>query len=256
MANAPAIVTTLGGITFNPVPDAADLNGAYWNCDEIDGWDSPGMRQKLLDATGRHGKVAGQQLYDARALVLAGDCVTPSVAAFWASKTRLTTATNLLAATGALVVNEPTPKLAAVMRAGRVRMREYPDAAGFHFEVPLLAPDPRKYAATASSAGMPATVTNAGDIETFPTLIVFGPSTNPMQITNGGKTVRLNVALTGGQTLLVNFATGLVTISGVNRYDIVDLAVTRWWSLAPGANVVTYSGGGTSPTLHWSNAWI
>lgn len=246
------LIVSLGGITFNTeVPDA---DGALWTCGEIVGWDSPPMRLQGLPPTGRHGQVAGQSLYGPRALVIPGTCAVDTRAAQEVARYKLAAATNLLGPTGTLVVNEVAPKQAAVMRSGNLRMKDWPGAHAFEFEAPLLAPDPRKLSTTLTTAAIAATVTNAGTFDTWPVLTVVGSAAGPIQVTKGGKTVRLNGALTGGQTLVADFATATVTINGVARNDVVDSA-TVWWSLAAGANVVTYSGGGTA-SLAFRSAWI
>lgn len=250
-----AVNVTLGGLSFNAA--TVDGNGAKWRIARIEGWDSPSVRQSLFDPTGVHGQVVAEILYGSRAIVLTGTCTTPSEAAYWLSHTALATATNSLAIPGTLVVNEPTPKQASVVRAGEVRMRPIGAYRGFEFEVPLLAPDPRKYATTAVSGALTGSdiVANAGNIETYPTLTVVGPSTSPMTFTLGARVVTLNISLAGGETLVADFAARTVLVNGVNRYDVVASS-TRWWALAAGNNTVGSSAGGGTASLSRRSAWI
>lgn len=110
-----------------------------------------------------------------------------------------------------------------------------------------------------SGSSVSTTVTNGGTFEagTEPILTVAGPAAGPIAVTNGSpaKTVKVNTALGSGETLVVDFAAGVrtVTINGQSRYDLLD-STTQWWALAPGANQVTYSGGGTASLAH-RNAW-
>lgn len=110
-----------------------------------------------------------------------------------------------------------------------------------------------------SGSSISTTVTNGGTFEagTEPILTVTGPAAGPIAISNGApaKTVKVNTALGSGETLVVDFAAGVrtVTINGQSRYDLLD-STTQWWALAPGANQVTYSGGGTASLAH-RNAW-
>jgi hypothetical protein len=266
---AAPLVVTLGGITFNN--DAADTNGAYWYCGEIDGWDSPAMRISQLEPTGYHGVVIGEMLYGPRALVLGGpsgsagegSCVlgTVSAANYWASYYRLMAATQTVPllgarpATIALAVAEPTPKQANVLRAGPVRIREFRGAIGFNFEVPLIAADPRKHALTASTlAGAAGSAVNGGIVEVWPTLTVVGPGSADVIVTNTttGKLVRIPVTLSGGQTLVVDFEQATATVNGT---PVAVHSSTRWWTLPPGTSTITYSGGGTA-VLSWRNGWV
>ena len=110
-----------------------------------------------------------------------------------------------------------------------------------------------------SGSAVATTVTNAGTFEagTEPKLTVTGPATGPIAISNGSpaKTVKVDTALGSGETLVVDFTAGVrtVTVNGQSRYDLLD-STTQWWALAPGANLVTYSGGGTASLDH-RNAW-
>lgn len=135
----------LGGIVFDP--DAApDVNGVRWVVSELDGWDSPELRQQLLDPTSVHGRVFGESLYGSRDMTMTGVADVPDEPTLWVARNALANATNLVLAGDWLVVHETPPKKCLVRRAGRVRMRNNPDVLWVEFEVPLVAADPRKYA--------------------------------------------------------------------------------------------------------------
>lgn len=98
--------------------------------------------------------------------------------------------------------------------------------------------------------GFATTVTNAGDYASEPTLTVTGPgATNPITLTIGTRTLVVETALASGQTLVVNMSAKTVTLNGVSRLDLLSNA-SQWPELAPGANAVSYSGGGTPSLSH------
>lgn len=249
-----AVVVTLGTITLGN--DVADANGAIWHVSEIDGWDSPDLRATFLPLAGEDRVAAGPILYNGRALSLKGTCVTPTDAGFWASRTKLATATLLTTADGTLTVAETTTKKIAVRRAGRVLMRPLGGLRGFEFEVPLMAPDPRILANTATTLAGAGTATNNGNFKASPTLTVTGSAAGPIVIANttAGKTVTITTSVPAAQQLVVNFRDRSVLLNGVNRYDLVA-STPQWFDIAPGNNTITYSGGGT-PSLSWNDSWI
>jgi hypothetical protein len=250
-----AVAVTLGGITFGS--DTPDLNSAVWSVEEIEGWDSPDLREELLDLPGQDRQAIGPLYYKARALVLRGACRTPTDASFWASRTRLQTATLLTTAAGTLTVAETTTKKLEVYRAGRLRMRPYKNLRGFVFEVPLTAPDPRILANSPTSITPGGTATNNGNFKASPTLTVTGSAAGPVVIaktTGTTGSVSITTSVPGGQQLVVDFKARSVLLNGVNRYDLITSTPT-WFEIEPGANTITYSGGGT-PSLSWSDSWI
>lgn len=252
-----AVPVVLGTITFGDgVPDA---DGAFWRLAAIDGWDSPEVRQQFHEPTGRHGLRLGSSLYGPRALLLAGSCVVPSDAAFWLAFNRLAAVT-AFPATPTLAVYETTPKSCAVVRSDRIRMKPFGPLNGFEFEVPLIAVDPRKYALSNTSTALPGTggttATNTGTVETWPTLTVEGPGSGNVIVSNvtTGRTVRFDVTLGAGETLVADFRNATLTVDGIQRQELVH-SVTSWWPLVAGSNVITNSGGGTRTLVHRA-AWI
>lgn len=100
------------------------------------------------------------------------------------------------------------------------------------------------------AAGFSTTVTNAGDYETEPTLTVTGPgATSPITLTIGGRALVVETAVGSGQTLVVDAHAKTVTLNGVSRLDLLANS-SQWPELAPGANSVGYSGGGTASLSH------
>lgn len=249
-----AIVVTLGALTLGD--DPADANGAYWDLNAVEGWDSPELRVSMLELPGEDREAIGPLRYRRRALSLVGRCIVPTVAALWLSKTKLMEATNLTRAAGTLTLTETTTKKIAVYRGGRVMWKPLPSLGAFDFEVPLIAPDPRILANTATTLAGSGTATNTGDFKAAPVLTVTGAAAGPIVATNStsGRTVTVTTAVPGGQQLVIDFKARTILLNGVNRYDLVT-GTPQWWDVDPGANTIVYSGGGT-PLFSWNDSWI
>lgn len=253
-------VVTFGGITFDCA--TPDPDGAKWNWQRLDGWEPPDVRRDLLTPAGQDGQVPGEWRHNGRAIVLAGTAnltygTYPFDAAYWLAYNRLAAGANLVDTTGLLVVGEPTPKQVSVKVEGRVRMRQVQGRmAVMEFEVPLIAPDWRKYGTTPVSDST-SPVANAGNVRTTPVVVITGASTNP-RITNAtddGKFVEVTTVLTGGQTLTIDMDAQTATHSALGNVDALIIPGSRWWDLIPGNNTVTLTGGGTF-AVNYSPAFI
>lgn len=136
--------------------------------------------------------------------------------------------------------------------------------------VALVAHDPRIYSLAETSTLVTialsantatANVTNTGKFDTAPILEIPGPATNPRVVNNtdNGKTLRVDVVLTAGQTLIVDMKARSVILNGVDRFDVVRTD-NQWWKLKPGVNSITYNrtGGGAASSLNvrHRNAWV
>lgn len=126
----------------------------------------------------------------------------------------------------------------------------------------LWAPDPRIYQRLASdgshSAALTAStsVTNDGNFETLPTVNVTGPAGPGFSLSCGGKDLTISHSLGSGDVMGIDFRDKTVTVNGVSIYGDVTSTPDQWWSLAPGANTVAYSGGGTTPLIFWRDAFV
>ena len=249
-----AFVITLGALTIGD--DPADANGAFWDVVALEGWDSPELRSELLALPGDDRQAIGPVRYNARALSIVGECTVPSEAAFWLSKAKIMGATNLTRAAGTLTVTETTTKKIAVYRAGRVLWRPVHSLVKADFEIPLMAPDPRILANTATTLTGSGTATNTGNFKASPVLTVTGSAAGPIVATNSttGRTVTVTTAVPAAQQLVIDFKARTILLNGVNRYDLVT-GTPQWWDVEPGANTIVYSGGGTA-VLSWNDSWI
>lgn len=246
-----ALVVTLGSdITFNN--GVADGNGTLWYLQDIEGWDSPTLRQELLNPVSRHGAYLAQSLFDTRPVILRGIAKTTSEANYWASYNNLLSATSNLLTTKTLQVAENGgggTKYVNVVRGGAPRIMMTGQYV-FEFEIPLLAMDPFKYApvaanslAVAAGAQSPSLV-NAGNFESWD--LVF-------TITTAGTLVLSNPTVSGSAVL--NFGTNSLAIgtvidfkkrtvlssTGVNLYNYLA-STSVWWPLLSGTNSTTKSG--------------
>jgi hypothetical protein len=120
------------------------------------------------------------------------------------------------------------------------------------FTLALRLSDPRFYrepaAPTVSSAGtypQTVTVTNEGTAPTDPILTWHGPATNPYVTRDGKWTLRFNIVLASGQSLVVDFAKRQALQVGADKTSTLDHAASNWWNggvsgLPPGASSLQF----------------
>jgi tail protein len=274
-------------------PNTADANGAVWELQDVLGWyEAPGVRLSQQERPTEHGVFDGPTQLTERIVTITGSCRSPDFAASQRSRDILTSVLgNPALGLSTLVVYEegrPT-KQAAVRRADRALTRWLSDTF-FEWSLILVAPDPRRYAAAASSdfvslpgvgsgglvyplvypltygtgsAGGELNLTNSGTMETPLTLTLRAPVTTPV-ITNMTTGQRLEFtsgfALATGQPDIVIDTDAKTVLQGsVNRRG--SLAVAEWFSLEPGVSTrIRFSGASADPatarlTAAWRNAW-
>ena len=155
-----------------------------------------------------------------------------------------------------LKVNEPDVALQSrVRQVGPIRTKMLGQRAFVQFQVPLLAPDYRRYSQTLHSQALTVgsnTVTNAGDLPTPVVLTQTGPATSPsFQNTTaaGDPTLAMTTAY-GAVNLVIATDTETVQINGFNFRS--SLTTAQWWNLAPGANTIVVS---HATTIEWRDAY-
>lgn len=158
----------------------------------------------------------------------------------------------------------------------RARRCEFPsnyDTARGHAvgAVQLYATDPRFFtlAQTVSEIAIPVGLnTSQGIVQmlgnfadgSYPVLEISGPCTNPriQNTDDGGRTIRIDVVVPNGQSLVIDTKAKTVFLNGVDQYDKVR-ADNEWWVLVPGNNHIVYdrSGAGASSTceVRHYDAW-
>jgi hypothetical protein len=292
-----------GSLTYQPswsatpfvIPlGAADSNGTAWAIQKITGWDSPPTVGSVIQRSSDHGGWPAAQFLGPRIITLTVMASAPTQALRDVARAQLQQAVAIGTSNTDLttfVYNEPVPKMALVRRNGSAAITEtYPTLCDVIFTIPLVAPDPRKYAvmpqSTASllpapplfplvlpfttglpqvfpATGLPEdqgafTAVNSGTFETRPQITVTGPITGP-QIINA----------TAGQGItfsnLVMAATDVLTLDTDTRQSFLNGAfyaadpASQWWVIEPGTSTIYLAGatlGGAGLTMTYSSAWI
>lgn len=185
---------------------------------------------------------------------------------------------------GPLVVSTGEGTIAA--QTAQIRQHEKPILAERYptwakFSLSLLAPDPRKYATVTQSVGLvlpittggiappltppltitgststsQATLTNEGNVLTYPVLTITGPCP-PARIANltTSEVIRVVDPVPAGQTLVIDVAAGTATTGGQARR-----VLGTWWGLQPGANEISFTAdtydAGAGLTVAFRSAW-
>lgn len=262
-----------------------DANGTAWLLKKVEGWDSPPAVGAVPQRSGDHGGWATLQTAGPRIITLIVLASAQSQALRDVARAQLQQVVpfNDLCT---FTYNEPVAKQMAVRRNGGANITEtYPTLCDVEFTIPLVAPDPRKYATqqqTVTVSAVPLStigvvlpvtvpftlpaqvptgsvaVTNGGTFETRPLITINGPMTAP-SVTN------LATAQTVSYSTLALGATDVLTVDLNARQGYLNGAfrpadlTSSWWSLQPGVNVIQLGGsttGGGAMQITWSNTWI
>lgn len=274
------------GSIFMPVYTTAvtpDAFGVRWKTTKIDGWfdgwEGSGTIEQKSQADGAW---VSPQYAGPRVIHHAGSFEADS----WDAATR---------AWDRLLAQLPFRQLATLLvstgeggvetQTSLVRQHEKPILNRHHtrgdFSLSLLAPDPRKYSATSRSVGLvlplltggiappltppititgstsqsQATLTNDGNVDTYPTIMITGPCP-PCTIDNlrTGERMRVLDAIPAGQSLVIDVLNGTATIDGQSRR-----VLGTWWALRPGANEVAFAASGydagAALSIVYRSAW-
>lgn len=280
-------------ITFGQV----DANGVAWRCaGPPAGWDSPPAAGSVVQRSADHGGWPAPQYYGPRVLTLLCSAEAPTQALRDQARAQLqqvmptgTSSTDL--ATFALL--EPVPKQVRVRRNGGAPVPETcPTLTSVDFSIPMVAPDPRKYATQPQQASVilpvpiinplvlpatgpvtfpggvpPESVTitalNAGTFETRPQLTLTGPITSPAIVNaNTGQQITYS-GLTLGASDVLEIDTDNRQSFRNGQFQPADPS-SSWWVLQggtpenPGVTTVFVSGttpGGAQLSMTWSSAW-
>ena len=267
---------------------ATDANGITWLWQSIQGWDSPpAAGQGVIQRSADHGGWPAPQFYGPRILTLTIMASAPTQALRDYARALMQQAvpSNDLAV---LQYNEPVPKAIYVRRNATAAVTEAcPTLTDVIFTIPMVAPDPRKYAVPPQTAGLvvPApsstvfalpfklpvsfpgnippsstsiTAYNTGTFETRPVLVVTGPITSPA-VVNGSLAQQVSfTGLTLGPTdqLVLDMDNRQGLLNG--SFVPADIS-SAWWVIEPGATQIYLDGittGGASLTVTYSPAYI
>jgi hypothetical protein len=247
------LYATLGGITFDG--STADGDGIIWCAEMIGGWhDGTPIDSSTLPLP--YGDTITAVHERGRALTLTGSAWNSSggrLGDLWFRAERsLKEAMRFEYLPGLLVVTEPEIALQAYVRrvTDRIRVRRRGKLNVAEFEVPLLAPDPRRYDTDTTTfsdlliAGTGTTVTDSettfGDRPTAPTFTIDGPAQDVTIVNNtaDGRYVRWLGTLGAGDTMVIDMAARTITINGT---AVTPSSDSRFWQLLPGVNSLTYN---------------
>lgn len=105
-------------------------------------------------------------------------------------------------------------------------------------------------------------VKNDGNFPTPPILTVRGPATNPIvdNVTTG-KSIALTGTIAGSDSVVINVTSRVVSLNGVERADLLNVAGTTWWEIERGIQQLRlrgtgFSGGDTRLTVEFRDARI
>ena len=267
---------------------SVDANGVAWVLKNLKGWDGPPAVGQVTQRSADHGGWPSAAYYGPRLMTLTVEAKAPTQALRDQAAEQLVQAVPV-SDLATFTYNEPVPKLAYVRQNGSANISmDKPTLVDVVFSIPLVAPDPRKYATVPFSgtatlpapvinpltlpvvlpAGFPGSVpaidsavtcTNAGTFETRPVITVSGPITSP-QVVNAatGQTITftgLNLAATDQ---LVLYTDSRQSFKNGTFYP-ADTA-SAWWTLQPGETQVyltgnNFAGGGTI-SIAYSSAWL
>jgi hypothetical protein len=267
---------------------ATDANGITWQWQSIQGWDSPPTAgQGVIQRSADQGGWAAPQFYGPRIITLTIMASAPDQGTRDLARALMQQAVpvNDLAT---LQFNEPIPKVAYVRRNATAAVTEAcPTLTDVVFTIPMVAPDPRKYAVPPQTAGLviaPPTVSafalpfslpvsfpgnippsatsvtalNSGTFETRPLLTVAGPITSPA-VVNAATAQQVSFTgldLAATDQLVLDMDSRQALLNGV--FYPADVS-SAWWVLQPGSTQIYLNGvtsGGASLSVTYSPAYI
>lgn len=274
---------TLAGLALEQDDDGT---GVEWHATKLDGWDAGSdVRLELLARSADHGSYPPAVTYAERKLTLEGALYAPSPAAAVAAVSRFSALTADL--TGAVLrVDEPgLARQVTVWRAGALTVARLGSDA--RYSLPLVAPDPIRYAVAESASGAIAlpgtggsgqtypltypiawgtisatgdlTVTNTGDAVVWPVLTLTGPLYNPViRNVRTGEQLSLTISLAAGDVLTIDTRERMVLLGGTASRRTSVNAGSRFPSIPPGASTFSLRGaGGTgSLSLRYRSGWV
>lgn len=272
----------LNGIAFNPV-DAngimvPDSNGVFWYADDLLGWDAGGDLRVTTAPRMGPGDVLEEGELSGLLLTLTGVTVgAPSEAARYAAIRQYQAATRLRKQEAALlVVGEDIVRQVSVVRAsGKADVVMVPRPGSvtaftaspladgndiwwlFRSQVPLLAPDPKRYSFIQQSSAVAAGIVvchNAGNFPAPWSAVITGGTTGDV-LTVNGKSITLSNAVEAIPHPL-NLDSNIHSVTdggGASAFGAI-LNGYAWGYLDPGDTGVNYTGSGTC-NLFWRDTW-
>lgn len=236
-----------------------DPDGTVWSALKFDGWWDPPTTTVTTGDVTPIGQTVTIARFEARAIAaefLAHHALDnlPLVNGCFSAIQRLKRAIDATLIPVPMLVNDPLLALRTQVRLNTgMKIAIQGDRGMVDFSVPILCPDPRRYAQATTLQSLPitgtgtdsggVTIVNNGDMESPPVVTIYGPATNP-SIQNdsiaGTPHVKWNATLGSSDVLVINMNTCTVVRNG-SQNMIVDLDPnSRFWQMQPGANVIHY----------------
>ena len=267
---------------------SVDASGVAWVLRGLKGWDGPPAVGQVTQRSADHGGWPSAAYYGPRLMTLSVEAKAPTQALRDQAAERLVQAVPV-SDLATFVYNEPTPKQCYVRQNGSANIgMDKPTLVDVVFSIPLVAPDPRKYATVPFSgtatlpapvinpltlpvvlpAGFPGSIpaidsavvcTNAGTFESRPVITVSGPITSP-QVVNAatGQTITFTGLSLAATDQLVIYTDARQSFLN-NSFQAADTS-SAWWVLEPGTTQVYLAGGnfagGATITVSYSSAWL
>jgi hypothetical protein len=266
---------------------SVDDNGVAWMIKNLTGWDGPPTVGQVIQRSADHGGWPSAQYYGPRLLTLTVLASAPDQASRDVAKQQLVQACPV-SDLATFTYNEPVPKVAYVRQNGSANIgMTFPTLCDAEFTIPLICPDPRKYATTPGlqTATLPApvinpltlpvtlptgfpgstpplasavTCVNAGTFETRPVITVSGPIISPSIVNaeTGQAITFTGLSMAATDQLIISTDARQAFLDGV--FQAADVT-SAWWVLEPGATQVYLTGenfsGGAVLVVSWSSAW-
>lgn len=160
----PARLVSFDSATTLELNDTVDADDIFWSWESMDGWFGTEVKSSVLDGAGVVGAVIGEGRLGSKPITLKGFAGVKEGESWWLAANKLeefVMAMSNALTPATLQVDEPVQKEISVVCSGRLLigrqgiLRATPASsivAGFVFQIPLTAPDPRKTSVAAYPA--------------------------------------------------------------------------------------------------------
>lgn len=253
-------------------PDGKAISFGTWplKIAEVEGHYAPEFDLTSGSRAGDDGSVFfNAKVMDREITITAGNAAAFDVTSIQASRRSVLSACNPKAndalGDGVLVLTEGAVSRRFKAAVSSLSMGRITQASpGNNFAVSFRCSDPFAYDANTSTLNLSTgaqsgSATNAGEIKTFPVVTITGAAVNPkIMNTTTGEYVRLIKTMVGGDSLVIDMATGSVKINDVSAIQYLDI-LSAFWGIKEGANTVTYSDNGAntaSSAVVWRNRFL
>ena len=210
----------------------------FIDVDKVTGLDTPSIEVKDIDYDSQHGGYVYARFVSSRTIVIDGTLYANPITI---DSTLQTLRNNFIPTLtdSPLYIKEPGLSQQYIMckpigfNYDVDRLRSY---GACKIQIQLKAGDPVRYiddADTAFTAGTNYSITNAGNVETWPKFITTGPFTEMAVVNNTtGQTVGFVYTADDNDDIVLDFKTRSLLINDVNQNGL--LTSIGWWPLLPG----------------------